>query len=237
MSFDMLPGGNGEKGNYPICDAHGNLLEVTATAVARPRVATILPLNTSIEEEILEEIADILWLEYSHRYGNFPVGARITLPTSGSYISFVTAEPGGEYVPGFRLPDPEDSTKVNLFDYIEAQYDSPVLAVTDLPIIDPTDNRLHGGAHLDKPIGIVRTHPKLRHDKSMLMHSLATHALHELGHMHGLDHHDTYNPSGLHCPMISTEALALIYHAEMSDPTLAEKRDVSYCTACRRDLR
>jgi len=165
---------------------------------------TIVPFYSTIEEEPLEKVAEIMKRELT-RYNQVTISNHVS-SIEDEYSEIFTKN-GPEF---FRDMDGFMTVKVSgspaLFDYITAHYSTHALVFSDYPLVGLL-KEIDAACSKDAPIAFVNIKRFRDDDSGTFIKRISALGLHELGHENGLQHHSTMVDNQF-CPMFSPNLLA-----------------------------
>jgi len=199
-------------------------------------ILNILPLNTQIKQSELEEIAVLVENRFSSKYSGVHLLDREEYVRDNNLCSlFSRVGVTDNY--GFRCHFSPGGHPF-IISYLHQLFgdDQDVLATTDLPLVEFNGQLLNGSCHTGMRKAILSRYQLPTASTEDIMEILGQIAIHEVGHMHGLNHHMTPTDNGKYCAMATGGMVADKFNQNEASLAHYKLIDNQFCNTCEQYL-
>lgn len=190
----------------------------------------IVPFDTGISTAVLDDVAAVLEEQIGMVYRRVIVSPR-GLQYHGEFMDIQGKR--GINMRAYNAQDPRSWYML----LEEAYHRQNVVAVTDHYLLETLGLywwELCGMVVKDYGKVIISSARFKDDDPAKIARRIAVVGLHELGHLHGLNHHEEIR-KGFYCPMIDAAGIEQ-KHKEGGPLAIYDFRDTQYCDGCRQKL-
>ncbi|MBW2974658.1 hypothetical protein KY366_02975 [Candidatus Woesearchaeota archaeon] len=203
---------------------------------------TIVPVNISLENEKIYSLAEAIKTDFPLKYSsiNIEPNVNISIKNKPSFFMEMTTEEKidfNSHFPSNTIHYGFDTLRNDgIFKYLRQNYHGDIIALTDHFVLSFLGYLQNGSAYPEDHVSIV-SNAVIKRLGLDPIRSLEIITLHELGHLHRLDHDISRVNKMKYCPMTPIHEIRSKNNISLYDTLQYELRSNKYCDKCKTTLR